>query len=249
MDATEWSAIATALSAIAAWMALVLSLLPYVKTKFIKGKIEIRKHTLIHIHHKIGTPNLGMYVSLKNIGGRTTNIEKIQIHLTRDGGEFPLLIGTGYFSDKAAQQATMFTPICLGSGEEWAHTVVFHEKWNRTQQQTFRSIASKVRDTINSKLFHDPQPTEGRPQAEPEQITEIEKQFQSNFKWLNGEYKGHLEVLDSDGKSLIKDKFNFTLFETESNELKAASKDYRFGYGIHLPISDKQNGLIIELTQ
>ncbi|EOW9664389.1 hypothetical protein ACO14J_004523 [Vibrio parahaemolyticus] len=236
-------------SAIAAFGALVLSQLPPLGALLKKGKLEVKKHTSVLVHHAIGTPNLNLYVSLKNIGGRTTNIEKIQIRLTRDGAEFPVLVGSGYYSDMTTQQLTMFTPIDLGSGEKWSHTVNFHEKWNRTQQQKFRAMSSKVRDTINGKFVLDPQPVGGRHQAEPEQIEEIQNQFNSNFKWLPGEYKGCLEVLDSVGNLLIVDEFKFTLFETESNELKAASNDYRFGYGVHLPISDKQFGLSIELTQ
>jgi hypothetical protein len=241
MDAKVWSAIA-------AWIALFLSLKPYLRALFRKGKIEISKHTSVCITHMIGTPNLSMYVSLKNIGGRTAHIKKIQIHLTRDGDELPILIGTGYFSDKLTQQLTMFTPIDLGSGEKWAHTVSFHEKWSRTQQQTFRALSSKVRDTINSKRFHEPEHV-GHHQAEDEQVKEIQDQFNSNFKWLNGEYKGHLVVLDSDDKPLIKDEFKFTIFETESDQLRDACYDYRFGFGVYLPPSHKQSGLIIELTQ
>ncbi|EHC7291190.1 hypothetical protein [Vibrio parahaemolyticus] len=235
-------------SAVAAFSALVLSQLPPLKSILKKGEIELKKQTSILIHHSIGTPNVNVFVSLKNVGGRAVNVNSIRIQLTRDGKELPILIATGYFADLNAQQTTMFTPFELGTGESWAHTINCHEKWDRSQRQKFRAISSKVRDTISDKLKQGPLPNGDLHEANAEQIKEIHEQFVNNFQWLQGEYSGLLQVMDSNDKVMLSDEFKFTIFESESNELKAGVEDYRYGYGIHLPISQKQQGIWIDLV-
>ncbi|WAG08742.1 hypothetical protein NRZ30_06690 [Aeromonas jandaei] len=232
-----------------AFLALALSQMPPLKSLLKRGKVEIKKHTMILVHHSIGTPNVNIFVSLKNIGGRDLNVDALQVQLTRDGTELPLLTATGYFADFNSQAMTMFTPLELGSGQAWAHTVNFHAKWNRTQQQKFRAISSKVRDTINEKLKQGPLPNGELHEANLEQVEEIHSQFMNNFKWLPGEYSGLLNVFDSNNKIIMTDEFKFTIFESESNELKAGVDDYRYGYGIYLPISQKQQGIWIELVR
>ncbi|MEZ9740077.1 hypothetical protein AB4283_12810 [Vibrio splendidus] len=235
-------------STVVACLALVLSQLPPLKSLLKRGKVELKKHTSILIHHSIGTPNVNIFISLKNVGGRTLNVGALQIKLVRDGAELPLLLATGYFSEMNSQTTTMFTPFELGSGESWGHTTNFHEKWNRTQQQKFRAISSKVRDTISDKLKSGPLPTGELHEANLEQVEEIHSQFASNFKWLPGEYSGVISALDSSGNVIMTDEFKFTIFESESNELRAGVDDYRYGYGIYLPISQKQQGIWIELV-
>ena len=235
-------------STFVAFLALALSQLPPLKSLLKRGKVELKKHTAILIHHSVGTPNVNIFVSLKNVGGRTTDVGSLQIQLKRNGEALPLLLATGYFSDLNAQATTMFTPFELRTEESWAHTVNFHEKWNRTQQQEFRAISSKVRDTISEKLKRGPLPNGELHEANIEQVEQIHEQFVRNFQWLPGEYSGSINVLDQSDKLILSDELKFTLFESESSELKAGVDDYRYGYGIYLPVSQKQHGIWIDLV-
>lgn len=235
-------------SAVVAFIALILSQLKPVKFWFQEGKLEFRKYKSFFIWHSVGSPQLHLFISLKNTGGQAVHIDRFEIELCRDSEHICNLATTGYISDSNSQNITLLTPIELKPDKTWAHTVVFDDKWNRSQQQKFRALASRFRDTINQKCRTTPLAEGEFHEADADDIQEIESFFNDNFKWFPGEYVGTLRIIGGKDEVLMIQKLSFTLFESESEELKSAKDDYKFGYGIYLGPSPKQNGIVIEFS-
>ena len=108
-------------AAVVAVLALVLSQLPPVRLWFRPKRLEVEVHSRIQVTHKVGNPNVGIYVSVRNTGGRELRIRSLQISLTRDNAPLAVLSAQNYFESPSSQSSVLFVPFSLKPGETWAH--------------------------------------------------------------------------------------------------------------------------------
>jgi hypothetical protein len=54
--------------------------------------------------------------------------------------------------------------------------------------------------------------------------------FNEHFRWEPGDYRITVQAAWDEGR-VAERRFRFTLFESDSQELRAYADDYRFGYG------------------
>ncbi|WP_351008814.1 hypothetical protein [Shewanella sp. S1-58-MNA-CIBAN-0166] len=234
-------------SAVAAVAALVLSQLPPVKLLFKKGVLTIEKHGTIFIHHTIGSPNINLFVILKNIGGSSISVHSIDMNIIRKSSTSFLLKGRGYANNPSDYNFVMLTPFEIEPNQTWAHTISFVDLWNRAEQKEYKAIYSNIRDTITEKNRVDPGYTK-RHEADESDYIKICNFFEKNYKWIDGEYDAEILVKDKENNVIAKDKVKFTLFESESDELRLWVEDYKYGNSIHLPVSQKQYGVWVDLS-
>lgn len=241
----DWQFWSTAL----AFTALVLSQLPPVKLLFKKGVLSIEKHRTLFVTHSLGSPNINLFMILKNIGGSNINVHSIDMNITRKNSDSFLLKGRGYAMNPSDYNFTMLTPFEIEPNQTWAHTISFAELWDRAQQKEYRAIYSSIRDTITEKSRVNPPEIGERHEADENDYIKICKFFDKNFKWIDGEYEAEILVKNKENKIIARDQVKFTFFESESDELKLWVEDYKYGNSIHLPASQKQLGMWVELSE
>jgi hypothetical protein len=235
-------------SAVAALSALILSQLPPLKQILKKGRVTIEKHGTLFLSHSIGSPSAHVFVILKNIGNTTTSVQSIDFLVKRKNSDSFTLKGRGYQINPSDQQFTMLVPFEIPPNKTWSHTINFIEAWNRDSQKEYKNIYIKIRDSINKKAQTPPIEHGVQHEADPIAYENICKFFKKNFKWLDGEYECEILVKNKVGEVITKGSVLFTLFESESDDLKSWEADYKYGYGVHLPLSPNQMGVWVELS-
>jgi hypothetical protein len=72
--------------------------------------------------------------------------------------------------------------------------------------------------------------------------------FDKLFIWQPGEYVAELIVEAEPGSASFSRKYRFTLYESDSSELRAHIEDYKFGGGVSYN-SDKHASVFVPLSQ
>ncbi|MUK42750.1 hypothetical protein GNP61_14425 [Aliivibrio fischeri] len=143
----------------------------------------------------------------------------------------------------------MLAPFDLESGSVWAHTICFNEVWDRSTQRKYKFLHAKIRDTITEKNKNNIPEAGKFHLADESDVATLEQFFKSQFKWEDGEYDIQILVKDKNEKIILSNASRFTLFESDTSDLKAWVEDYKYGNSIFLPASPKQVGIWVDLAK
>lgn len=235
-------------SAVAALLAIVLSQLPPVILWFRPRRLEVDVHSRIQLTHKVGNPNLSMYVSTTNTGGRALQVRAMTLKLFRDGefvGTFP---AQNYFETPSSQQSVLFVPFTLKPGEDWAHGTSFLNFFDRATEKFYRGSESALKADISEKLRERGEDDNRPVAAEERLVAPFYQLFDKLFIWTPGEYIVELMVDAQPGQASFKKKYRFTLYETDSAELRSHINDYPYGGGVAYNV-DSHVGIFVPLQQ
>ncbi len=229
-------------------LALVLSQLPPVFLWFRPRRLDVEVHSRIQVTHKVGNPNVSMFVSIRNTGGRQLRIRSLRIVITRDNVPLLTLPAQNYFETPSSQSSVLFVPFSLKPGDTWAHGTNFLNFFDRATEKLYReaesALGADIRKKLNARLEHDTEMVV----AEPELIAPFMKLFNDLFVWKPGEYVAELIVEAEPGSASFSRKYRFTLYESDSAELITHTDDYRFGGGVSYNI-ERHAGIFVPLSQ
>jgi len=207
-------------SAMAALLALALSQLPPVHLWLRPRRLDVEVHSRVQITHKVGNPNVSMYVSIRNTGGRELRIRSATLVISRDSSPLDALPAQNYFETPTSLSSVLFVPFTLKPGETWAHGTNFLRLFDRATEKHYRecesALASDIRRRIAARAEDDDQPVK----AEPQLIKPFLELFERMFVWLPGEYVIELRVDAEPGTASFSKKYRFTLYESDSRELR-----------------------------
>jgi len=235
-------------SAIVAVLALVLSQLPPMILWFRPRRLEVEVHSRIQVTHKVGNPNVSMFVSVRNTGGRELRIRSLRIILSRDGGPSVGLPAQNYFESPSSQSSVLFVPFTLKPGDAWEHGTNFLNFFDRTTEKLYRESESKLVADIRRKLEANVENIKNAVIAEPDLVAPFMNLFEKLFMWQPGEYVVELIVEAERSSASFSRKYRFTLYESDSSNLRAYVEDYKFGGGISYNV-DKNVGVFVPLSQ
>lgn len=234
-------------SAIAAVVAIVLSQLPPIRLWFLPKKLEVEVHSRIQVTHQVGNPNVGMFVSIRNTGGRELRIRSLQITMTRESFSPIVLHAQNYFESPSSQASTLFVPFSLKPSDTWAHGTNFLNLFDRSTEKLYRESESKLSTDIKNKLQTRPEGSKSMVEAEPEFVLPFIQLFNKLFIWQPAEYVAELIVVAEPGSASFSKKYRFTIFESDSHELSSYKEDYKFGGGLTFN-TEKHSGVFVPLT-
>lgn len=235
-------------AAVVAVLALLLSQLPPVALWFRPRRLEVEVHSRIQVTHKVGNPNVSMFVSIRNTGGRVLRIRSLRMVLTRDNRPLTTLPAQNYVENPSAQSSLLFVPFTLKPGDTWAHGTNFLNFFDRATEKLYREAESKLRANISNKLNARAEGDSSQVIAEPELVAPFVMLFEQLFVWQSGEYVAELIVETEPGAVLFSRKYRFTLYESDSSELQAHVDDYKLGGGVSVDL-DKHAGVFVPLSQ
>lgn len=220
-------------ASIAAFLALTLSQLPPVRLWLRHRRVEVEVHSRLQVTHKVGNPNVGMYVSLRNTGGRDIRVRSMSVAVTREGVSLGHLPAQNYFESASSQSPSLFVPFSLKVGEIWAHSTSFLRSFDRAHDKLFRESLSAQQADVRHKL--DARALEDEKilvKAEKTLVQPFFAMFEEMFNWEPGEYIAELRVVTEPGSASFSKKYRFTIYESESAELRSHVNDYCYGGGL-----------------
>jgi hypothetical protein len=83
--------------------------------------------------------------------------------------------------------------------------------------------------------------------ADAEYVEPFMDVFNEMFVWLPGEYTLDLKIQVESGKSAFGKRYRFTLFESDSEELKSHTDDFKYGGGLSYNV-DRHVGIYVPLS-
>ena len=219
-------------AAVAAFLALILSQLPPVRLWFLPRRLEVEVHSKIQVTHKVGNPNIGLFASVRNTGGRRLRIKAMELSVSRDGKPLGLYPAQNYYERLSDTSMVLFVPFTLEPGQSWEHGTNFFDEFDRETDKLFRESASALRTDISAKLDARPETETVPVVGEPDLVEPFHKLFDGLFSWVPGEYVIELRVQAEPGSASFAQKYRFTLFESDTKELRSYADDFKIGGGI-----------------
>ena len=235
-------------STVAAFTALVLSQLPPVKFWFRPRRLEVEVHNRLQVTHLVGNANLLLYVIIRNTGGRELQVRGINVSLLRDHVKLGDLQGVSYFEAPTHQTPLLLVPFSLKPGETWAHMTNFVKPYDRQKEKFFREIKQRLLTNIGEKLRARQEGDKAMVEADAEVVRPILDTFERDFIWEPAEYQIDLLVQTNPGAATFNRKYRFTLYESDSEQLRNLADDYKFGGGITFP-AERHIGVSVPLAQ
>lgn len=234
-------------SAVVAVLALVLTQLPPAKLWFRASRLDVEVHSRVQLTHKVGNPNLGMYVGIRNIGGREVRVRSITVALTRDGNALGVYPVVNFFETSSSTSAVLFVPFSLRPSEVWAHGANFLRLFDRNTEKIYRERDSELRSNIRRKLAARAEEDKELVVADAEYVQPFLDMFNRMFVWLPGEYTLDLQIGVESGKAAFGKQYRFTLFESDSEELRSHTDDFKYGGGLSYNL-DRHVGVYVPLS-
>ena len=242
LDWTFWAAVW-------ALVAIVLSQLPPIHLLFRPKRLDVEVHSRIGITHKVGNPNASVVVSVRNTGGRELRIKALRLNVARDGKPLLTLPALNYFETPSSTSSVLFVPFSLKPGETWAHSVSFLNYFDRLTEKQFREDLSALAMDIRQKIdARSPELEKQAVVAESNLVQPFQKLFDILFVWLPGEYIAELQVDAEPGSASYSKKYRFTLYESDTAELRAQTEDYRIGGGLTFNV-ERHVGVNVPLSE
>jgi hypothetical protein len=241
LDWTFWAVVVAAL-------AVVLSQLPPVLLLVKPRRLNVEVHSRIQVTHKVGNPNVSMHVSIGNSGGRPLRIRGLRLLVSKDNKPLLELPAQNYFESPSAQSSVLFVPFALKPGETWAHIVTFLNFFDRQTEKLFRESESALRLDIQEKLGARAEGDTRSVTAEASLVAPFQQLFERLFIWDPGEYVMELIVEAEPGSATYAKKYRFTLFESDTAELRKHAEDFQYGGGISYNV-DRHVGLSVPIAE
>lgn len=233
-------------AAIVAGLALVLSQLPPIKLWFMPRRLEVEVHSKLRVAHWIGNPHLSLFTSIRNTGGRSLRIKAINVSVTRDGKVLGLHPAQNYYEKLSDQATVLFVPFTLHPEDSWEHGVNFYKDFDRATEKSIREHVSALTVDINGKLESRPESEKAPVVAEQSLVEPFTALFNRLFCWIPGEYVVELKVEAEPGGASFAQTYRFTLFESDTNELRSYADDFKLGGGI-MYNSQRHQGIFVPL--
>jgi len=229
-------------------IAVVLSQLPPIRILIKPLKLDVEVNSRVNVTHKIGNPNFGMHVSLGNSGGRNLRIKGLRVNLQKEGKDLVSLPAQNYFESPTDKSSVLFVPFTLKPDEYWSHGVNFLNFFDRTTEKKYRENETSLRLDIQKKLRNRPEDEKDAVKGDEELIKPFIDLMDKLFIWEPGEYIFELEVDSSPSSSAFRKKYRFTLYESDTRELKEHTEVYPFGGGILYNV-ESHVGLYVPITE
>lgn len=242
LDWTFWAAMW-------ALVAIILSQIPPIHILLRPKRLDVEVHSRIGITHKVGNPNVSIVVSVRNTGGRELRIRALRLNITRDGKPLLTLPAQNYFETPSSTSSVLFVPFSLKPGDTWVHSVTFLNFFDRLTEKQYREILSALDADIRRKISaRPPENDKIAVVAESALVQPFKDLFEKFFVWQPGEYVADMQVDAEPGSASYSKKYRFTLYESDTAELRGHTEDYKFGGGLTYNV-ERHAGVSVPLSE
>ncbi len=198
--------------------------------------------------HYFGNTHINAWIDLENVGGRTITIRRITAVLARGERTTQILTARTYWvTESFSRENPLQLPLSeirLKPGEKWSGLLHLWDvgSWTKAVESNVKSVISKIRDNINSKIKSQNKemqtiPLHERSLVEADQnLVQEALDIVKNLKRIEqGEYELLTAVYENvDQKPLKILGFDLTIFENDVRDVFEDTQEYKYGFGIHI---------------
>lgn len=233
---------------IVASLALILTQLPPLITFLRPGRLQLDVPAKINITHKVGNPNVNMLVSLRNVGGRGLRVRGVYLNFTRVKSE-QFRIDAQQF-EFPGSGSLLFVPFALSPRELLTRSISFYSDLDRQTEKEFRANKSAMQKQIRERIA-------ARPKEQEKEIVSVDEElvapfnalFTHQFRWHPGEYEMEVVVEAEPSRATLRKVYRFTLFESDTLELKEHVEEFKFGGAGITFVGEKTTTLWVPITE
>ena len=234
---------------VVAFLALVLSQLPPLITFLRPGRLKLDVPAKISITHKVGNPNVNMLVSLRNVGGREVRVRSIYVNFTRAKSD-PFRIEAQHFEIPGTTTMLLFVPFALAPRELLTRSIVFYNELDRQTDKEFRANRMAMQTQIRERIAVRPKEKEKEPvRVDDGLVTPFNTLFKQQFRWQPGEYEMEIVVETEPSRATLRKKYRFTLFESDTLELKEHIEEFLIGGGGITFVGEQTTSVWVPITE
>jgi len=240
-------------SFVTAAIAVILSQIPPIHVLLKKAKIDFELYSKIGLSQKVGNPNLQIHLFITNVGGRRIRIKKITASVQRNRQLLVTLPAQNYLQQSGDKNTLLFTSFYLKPEEDWSHIVNLLNFFNRDDERAYREIESSMKADISAQI--------AEAKARGEESSELfETQdaaltdrainfFDRHFVWLPGEYRITVGIETDRSEANTSKTFSFTLFESQSEDLRKIREFLKHGGGFWWHPSQVLPEIILDISE
>jgi hypothetical protein len=242
----DWKFWLAAVSLTVSIFAIILSQLPPLRVLFRRGKLDTEAYSRVALMHKIGNPIAQLHLIISNAGPREVKVKGIELHFKRDTEDRFALPAQNYLQPPSGSDAVLLTSFKIKPDEEWEHAVNFFSVPSRKEEKDYRQFEANLRRDIAAKrqVLADKNDIVV---ADQENVQPLIKIFEDKFRWFAGEYSLTLQIQTEPAKASVSKQYRITLFESDYEELKDYCDDYKYGWGVFLPL--QRSAVFVPLTE
>lgn len=222
-------------AAVIACLALILSQLPPMRFWLRPRKLIVEVHSKVEATHKVGNPNVGLFVSILNRSWRDLRLKSMSVTVSRDGAQIGVYRAQSYFENLKDSTQVLLVPFTLRPGESWAHTTGFWNELDRATEKHFRECEAALSNQIRARINERAEGDNDWVLADQELVDPFLAMFNRFFIWEPGEYTLALSVTAEPKSASFEGKYRFTIFESDADELRASTENFKYGFGISIP--------------
>jgi hypothetical protein len=212
-----------------------------------KGKLELDVYEKAHLTHSLGNPNLQFHLIINNIGGQTVTVEGIEVELIFETEQPQKIKAQNFIKNNESIGQVLLTKFRVNAGEEWAHLTNFFNDFTKAEEKESKLFIKKARDDLKKKLKVKTQ-DQDMVEISKSLVTGIKSFFDNKFIWEAGEYVIKISILCSDESQNICKSLRLTLFDSDSEELREYTQNYKYGESVVYP-SKLDTGITISLKE
>jgi hypothetical protein len=175
-------------------------------------------------------------------------VRSLRLDISRDGKPIASLPAMNYYQGPTDQVSALFTPFSLKPREDWSHNTGFLNFFDRATEKLYRESANHLHTDIQTKLAALPEPRKEPVKAQPDLVLPFRSIFDRLFIWEPGEYTVSLVVKAEPGSASYAKRYRFTLYESDTAELRKHVEDYQIGGGIDFNI-DRHVGVFVPISE
>jgi hypothetical protein len=219
-------------------IAVVLSQLPPIKFWLADVSLHARVSNQIHLRNTVGLIDFGSQILLTNTGNRALSIRNIELTLESPSKTLTKLRGDSFIELMGDGSTTISYPIGiveLKSGDTWSHYVYFIRNRTPSTLEKLQDLQVRISKDILKKGLEgafDPRLKEATPDA----VKPALEQFNANFDLDKGDYYLTFRFLGQKDQLLAEERLRLPIYDFHLSLLKSQTDEYKYGYGIYLPM-------------
>jgi hypothetical protein len=220
---------------VVALISVLLSQIPPIHEILKGAKLDLDIYHRITITHKIGNPNLQVYLLLSNVGGQTVKVVGINAIISRSESDEINLPAQNYYQKKNDQDTVIFTRFNLDPSEEWGHITNFLKFFDREDEKAYLKMENDLR--ADYRIYKENSKTSGdntEIYEHPKKLVKPVFQFyDKNYFWKAGEYLMSINIITDKQSANITKNFRFTIFESHEETLNSIKDYYKYGGSLY----------------
>lgn len=255
MSATSFLRNPSVWSTVIALLAVILSQVPPLREVIKGSRVLITAPHQFTLYHHLGSIEIDIFLDIENAGGTTESVRRIDCVIKDLEGKSWNLPAKTYFAYQGQTQRGLppqeffIGSISLKPGEHWKETVHCYKSWTEDEQEKVNDLILKIERDFRTKYERKLDKSPKIIEVDPKLVSEAKDFLNKKFDLHKGNYYLLVAALSESNEVINIGGFEFTLYDSSINNLKAVAEDYKYGWGIRSGNYDPLKAVVVRVDK